>query len=65
MGEPLGDGAWSMRLQYKPLVRFIWLGAIVIALGGFIAICDRRYRSRATADAAVPATAGAKPSGAG
>src|SRR5918994_1951590 len=50
MGEPLGDGAWSLRLQYKPMVRFIWLGALVIALGGFIAICDRRYRSRVTAD---------------
>ena len=65
MGDPLGDGAWSVRLQYKPLIRFIWLGAIVIALGGFIAICDRRYRVRVTADAAVPASTGAKPSGAG
>lgn len=56
MGEPLGDGAWSLRLQYKPLVRFIWLAALVIALGGFIAICDRRYRQRVTAEAkdAVP-----------
>jgi cytochrome c-type biogenesis protein CcmF len=45
MGEDLGDGAWSMRLQYKPLVRFIWLGALVMALGGFIAITDRRYRT--------------------
>jgi cytochrome c-type biogenesis protein CcmF len=45
MGEDLGDGAWSMRLQYKPLVRFIWLGALVMALGGLIAITDRRYRT--------------------
>ena len=37
MGEPLGDGAWSLRLQYKPMVRFIWFGAFVIALGGLIA----------------------------
>jgi cytochrome c-type biogenesis protein CcmF len=44
MGNPLGDGAWSMRLQYKPLVRYIWLGAIVMAIGGFIAARDRRYR---------------------
>ena len=34
MGEPLGDGAWSVRLQYKPMVRFIWLGALVIASAG-------------------------------
>ncbi len=46
MGEDLGNGTWSMRVQYKPMVRFIWLGALVMAIGGFIAITDRRYRSR-------------------
>ena len=51
MGEDLGGGAWSMRLQYKPLVRFIWLGALVMALGGFIAITDRRYRTARVAEA--------------
>jgi cytochrome c-type biogenesis protein CcmF len=44
-----------MRLQYKPLVRFIWLGALVMAIGGLISVCDRRYRQKVTADAAVPA----------
>src|SRR6188474_1211270 len=44
MGEDLGDGAWSLRLQYKPMVRFIWLGALVMALGGLVAVTDRRYR---------------------
>ena len=34
LGDDLGQGRWSMRLQYKPLIRFIWLGAILIALGG-------------------------------
>ncbi|MFL6575972.1 MAG: cytochrome c-type biogenesis CcmF C-terminal domain-containing protein, partial [Povalibacter sp.] len=48
MGDPLGGGAWSLRLQYKPMIRFIWLGAFVIALGGFISVCDRRYRQRVT-----------------
>ena len=33
-----------MRIQYKPLVRYIWLGALVMAIGGFIAATDRRYR---------------------
>ena len=33
-----------MRLQYKPLIRYIWLGALLIALGGGIAGLDRRYR---------------------
>ena len=36
-----------MRIQYKPLVRFIWLGALIMALGGLIAVMDRRYRSAA------------------
>ncbi len=57
LGDDLGAGAWSVRLQYKPLVRFIWLGCVVMALGGLIAITDRRYR-RVTADAPVPAGAG-------
>ena len=55
MGEPLGDGAWSLRLQYKPMVRFIWLGALVIAIGGLIAVCDRRYRQRVTVESTRPA----------
>jgi cytochrome c-type biogenesis protein CcmF len=49
LGEPLGNGAWSVRLQYKPLIRFIWFGALVMALGGMIAASDRRYRLNATA----------------
>jgi cytochrome c-type biogenesis protein CcmF len=51
MGNPLGDDAWSMRIQYKPLVRYVWLGAMVMALGGLLAATDRRYRAK------VPATA--------
>ncbi|MDP8985816.1 MAG: heme lyase CcmF/NrfE family subunit [Pseudomonadota bacterium] len=46
MGDSLGEGAWSMRIQYKPLVRYIWLGALVMAVGGFVAATDRRYRAR-------------------
>ncbi|HWJ34098.1 MAG TPA: heme lyase CcmF/NrfE family subunit [Steroidobacteraceae bacterium] len=49
MGNPLGEGAWSMRIQYKPLVRYIWLGALVMAVGGFLAATDRRYRSKVAA----------------
>jgi cytochrome c-type biogenesis protein CcmF len=47
LGDPIGGDAWSVRLQYKPLVRFIWIGAIVMALGGLLAATDRRYRVRA------------------
>jgi cytochrome c-type biogenesis protein CcmF len=45
LGEPLGnDGAWSVRVYVKPFVRWIWLGALFMMLGGFIAATDRRFR---------------------
>ncbi|MDG2272293.1 MAG: cytochrome c-type biogenesis CcmF C-terminal domain-containing protein, partial [Halioglobus sp.] len=45
MGEPIGsDGAWAMRLHYKPLVRWMWLGAIFMAVGAFTSVLDKRYR---------------------
>ncbi len=49
LGDPLGNNAWSVRIQYKPLIRFIWLGALIMALGGVVAASDRRYRLRAPA----------------
>jgi cytochrome c-type biogenesis protein CcmF len=45
MGDQIGGEAWSVRVQYKPLVRFIWLGALIMAFGGLLAATDRRYRS--------------------
>ncbi|MCZ6716244.1 MAG: heme lyase CcmF/NrfE family subunit [Gammaproteobacteria bacterium] len=48
LGDPLGNDAWSVRLQYKPLIRFIWLGALIMAFGGLLAASDRRYRLQAT-----------------
>jgi cytochrome c-type biogenesis protein CcmF len=45
MGEPIGEaGAWAIRLHYKPLVRWMWLGAILMSIGGFTTVADRRYR---------------------
>ncbi|MGH8129782.1 MAG: cytochrome c-type biogenesis CcmF C-terminal domain-containing protein, partial [Steroidobacteraceae bacterium] len=44
LGDNLGQGRWSLRLQYKPLIRYVWLGALLVALGGGIAALDRRYR---------------------
>lgn len=57
MGEDLGAGRWSLRLQYKPFIRFIWLGALTMALGGLLSVGDRRYRRAATSKAAMPAEA--------
>jgi len=45
LGEPLDDkGAWAIRLYHKPFVRWIWLGALVMALGGLCSVADKRYR---------------------
>ncbi|USE38612.1 heme lyase CcmF/NrfE family subunit [Endozoicomonas sp. SCSIO W0465] len=47
LGEPLGDdGSWALRIHIKPFVRWIWLGSILMALGGVVAISDRRYRMK-------------------
>jgi cytochrome c-type biogenesis protein CcmF len=43
LGEPVGSGAWSVRVYYKPFVGWIWWGALLMALGGGLAVSDRRY----------------------
>ncbi len=44
LGEPLGtEGDWAVRIYYKPLIRWIWLGGILMMFGGFIAATDRRF----------------------
>lgn len=44
LGEPLDNGAWVVRVYHKPFVVWIWLGCILMAFGGILAISDRRYR---------------------
>ena len=44
LGEPLASGAWSVRVYHKPFVDWIWGGCVLMALGGLLAISDRRYR---------------------
>ena len=44
LGQPLAEGAWAVRVHYKPFVRWIWLGALLMAVGGGIAASDPRYR---------------------
>jgi len=60
LGESLGGGDWSLRLYYKPFVRWIWLGGILIAIGGLLAAADKRYRM-ATIRSTAPARAASKP----
>ena len=45
LGESVDENTWTLRLQIKPMIRCIWLGALLMAVGGLIAACDRRYRS--------------------
>jgi cytochrome c-type biogenesis protein CcmF len=55
LGEPLDNrGAWSVRVYYKPFVDWIWGGCLLMALGGLVAMSDRRYRLRAKSTAELP-----------
>ena len=44
LGEKVGDTAWAVRVHVKPFVRWIWLGGLLVALGGFVTLLDKRYR---------------------
>lgn len=44
LGERLDNGAWAVRLYYKPFIRWIWFGGLLMALGGGLCMFDRRYR---------------------
>jgi len=46
LGEELDDGGWAVRIYYKPFVRWIWFGGLLMALGGLFCLCDPRYRAR-------------------
>ncbi len=46
LGEELDDGAWAVRIYYKPFVRWIWYGGLFMAAGGIFCLFDPRYRSR-------------------
>ena len=52
LGEPLEGQAWAVRIQYKPFVRWIWLGALLMACGGICAVSDKRYRLTENASSA-------------
>ena len=51
LGDPIGTDSWGARIQYKPLVRWIWLGALMMFAGGVIAMLDARYRRLRARDA--------------
>jgi cytochrome c-type biogenesis protein CcmF len=57
LGEDLGNGAWTARLYLKPFINWIWIGALLMALGGLLAVSDRRYRIRLRESAPDPVPA--------
>jgi cytochrome c-type biogenesis protein CcmF len=44
LGDSDGAGGWTIRAYWKPLVPWIWIGAVLMALGGFLSLSDRRWR---------------------
>ncbi|MCL2830617.1 MAG: heme lyase CcmF/NrfE family subunit [Betaproteobacteria bacterium] len=58
LGEPIDrenlNGEWAVRVYHKPFVGWIWIGCLLMALGGLVSICDRRYRVRANAVVITP-----------
>lgn len=54
LGKPDGRGGWQVRLHWKPFIPWIWYGAVLMALGGIVALTDRRGRASAAVPAAEP-----------
>jgi cytochrome c-type biogenesis protein CcmF len=55
LGEDLGAGRWSVRIQIRPLVSLIWIAAFIMALGGWLAASDPRYRTARVLEPSVTA----------
>ncbi len=56
MGEAIGDNTWAIRIAFKPFINTIWIGCVLMALGGLWAVADKRYRrARRSATVAVEA----------
>jgi len=49
IGDPQGNGGWSVRTFVKPFASWIWAGAIIMSLGGLLSLTDRRFRVAAGA----------------
>ena len=44
LGEELEEGGWSIRVYFKPFVQWIWLGCLLMGIGGLLTMIDKRYR---------------------
>jgi cytochrome c-type biogenesis protein CcmF len=66
MGDEVAPGTWIVRIWYKPFVNWIWIGCVIMALGGLLAASDRRYRvgtRTASREPAIPQATEASPAG--
>ncbi|MCW8841842.1 MAG: hypothetical protein OQK00_00340, partial [Rhodobacteraceae bacterium] len=54
IGDPQDNGGWAMRIYIKPLTNWIWLGCLLMAIGGLFSLSDRRYRVAAGARKVAP-----------
>ena len=61
VGEDLGAGRWSVRIQIRPLVSLVWIAAFIMALGGALAASDRRYRAALGLATSPEVASGAQP----
>jgi cytochrome c-type biogenesis protein CcmF len=61
LGEPMDandiEGAWALRLYYKPFIRWIWAGGLLMMLGGLVCATDKRFRIKRSARAEAGAEA--------
>ncbi|WP_435275212.1 heme lyase CcmF/NrfE family subunit [Psychrobium sp. nBUS_13] len=53
LGDPLDNDAWAVRIYVKPYINLLWLAGLIIMLGGFLCMFDKRYRRKSTANASV------------
>lgn len=61
LGDPAGQGRFTVRLYFKPLVPWLWIGSTLMVLGGFLSLSDRRLRVGAPKRSAAPSDGTAQP----
>lgn len=61
LGDPIDAKAWSVRLHHKPFVNWIWIGCLLMAAGGVLAVLDRKYRQARVAQRTPVRTAAVAP----
>ena len=59
LGDRDATGNWTLRAYWKPLVPWIWIGAVIMAFGGMVSLSDRRWRVGVAARARAACRAGA------